>query len=252
MKDAPIGLVMALQEEAQPILCRFGGLRRERLKDFPLYRFRAAGREVCLVRSGMGMAKAAAATAALIEAVRPSMIISAGVGGAVLPGLAVGDVIVAGGLFTLAGGSLSRLTSLDSAPLLAKLNASLRAPGFAIAAGAIITTGGILHKQEAAKIIPCDLANPVLDMETASVAETAARSRTPLIALRAVSDPADEEFHFSLDEITDRNLDIRIGKVLLAILRKPLILPQMLRLARNTKAAAENLAFVIERTIELN
>jgi len=82
-------------------------------------------------------------------------------------------------------------------------------------------------------------------METAAVAQVAAEGNVPLLALRAVSDGAGEELGFTIEEFTDREMNVRVGKVLLTVARKPWIVPQLLRLARNASIAGENLATAI-------
>ena len=45
-------------------------------------------------------------------------------------------------------------------------------------------------------------------------------------------------------------MKIRLVKVLLTVARKPWIVPQMLRLARNSKKAGENLALAVVAMLE--
>jgi len=249
MKGKSIGLIIALPEEVRPIARRLGRYRKERIDRFPFYRFRMEGREIDLVQSGMGRERATAAAAALIAAHRPGLLISAGLGGGVREGLATGDVVLAGKVLSLAGGRISDTIVVDNALLLRDLAENLPGRDFRILDGSIVTGTGILRKEEANRFLPGSLGNPVLDMETSAVAEAAFREAIPFLALRAISDPADEELLFSIEEITDRDLNISIRKVLAAILRNPRILPQMLRLARNAKTAGANLALILERVI---
>jgi adenosylhomocysteine nucleosidase len=251
MEGKSIGLVIAMPEEVRPIARRLGRYMKERIDGFPFYRFHPEGREIGLVRSGMGKERAAAAAAALIAVQRPGLLISAGFGGGVREGLATGDVVLAGKVMSLADGGITETIAVDNARLLRDLVENLPGRDFRILDGCVITSQGILRKEEANRLLPEGLRNPVLDMETRAVAEAASREAIPFLALRAVSDPADEELLFSIEEITDRNLDIRIGKVLSAILRNPRILPQMLRLARNAKTAGNNLALALERVIRI-
>lgn len=249
MKGKSIGLIIAMPEEVRPIARRLGNCRKERIDRFPFYRFHLEGREIHLVQSGMGRERAAAAAAALISAHRPGLLISAGLGGAVRKGLATGDVVLAGKVMSLSEAELADTVAIDNVHLLQVVAESLPVRDFRILDGCIITTQGILRKKEVNGILPDGLGNPVLDMETGAVAEAASREAIPFLALRAISDPADEELLFSIEEITDRDLNISIRKVLSAILRNPRILPQMLRLARNAKTAGNNLALMLERVI---
>jgi adenosylhomocysteine nucleosidase len=71
----------------------------------------------------------------------------------------------------------------------------------------------------------------------------------PFMGIRTVSDAADEELGFSLDEFTDHNLRIRPHKVALTILRKPWIMPQLIRLGRNSRIAADSLSQAVARLL---
>jgi len=247
MKHESIGIVMAMREEIRPVLRRLGEHRKERAGQFPLYLFQRDGRQVSLIESGMGIKRATAATIELISRAQPRLIITAGLGGAVRPGLNVGEVVLAGQVLTLGDGITTKIVAIDNQALLRAVHESLPGQPFRMLDGAIVTTSGIVNKREAEGLLAREIANPVLDMETSAVAEIAERNGIPLIALRAISDAAEEELLFSLDELTDRELNIRIGKVLLTIAKKPRILPQLIRLAKNSKLATNNLAIVLEQ-----
>ncbi|HOP39789.1 MAG TPA: phosphorylase [Geobacteraceae bacterium] len=247
MERKNIGIIVAMPEEARPIMRRFGSCREERAGRFPVYYFTAGGRRIAMIRSGMGTNKATAATEQLIAVANPCVIISAGFGGAVRPGLDTGDVVIADQYLFLDKESPKTAGTLENEPLLNALREPYPTRPFRIVTGATVTTGGIIPKKSADHIIPREVTNPLLDMETSAVALVASRNGIPLVAVRAVSDPADEELLFSLDEITDRDLNISLIRVFLAIAKKPRILPQMLRLAKNAKRAGKNLALVVEQ-----
>jgi len=82
------------------------------------------------------------------------------------------------------------------------------------------------------------------------VAQAAYEGNVPLIAIRAISDGAEEELEFAIEEFTDRELNISVGRVLLTVAKKPWIVPQLLRLAKNSRLAGENLAEVLKVLLE--
>ena len=102
-----------------------------------------------------------------------------------------------------------------------------------------------------AELLPSGVLDPVLEMETVAVAQTAHERNVPLIAIRAISDGVGEELGFSIREFTDRKLNIRLGKVFLSVTKKPWIVPQLLRLAKNSRSAGNNLAAVLVVLLEL-
>lgn len=246
-----IGLIAAIPDEIRPFLKRVGKYDRTMLTPFPHYRFQLHGHECLLVESGMGLKRAMDATQALLTAEKPRLLVSFGVAGAIREGLQVGDVILASAVSLLERGELSQQLPLlaPSAEAMRQAVGNLQARGVRLVTGTTITTRGIMAKQAVAALLPPELPYPVLEMETAGIALLAARQETPLLALRGISDPADEELAFSIEEFTDQELNLRIGKVLATILRRPRIIPQLVRLARNTGKAADNLAEAVIATI---
>jgi adenosylhomocysteine nucleosidase len=245
MDHAAIGLIAAMPGEIKPLLARVGPYRKERIASFNLFRFAVADQQVCLIESGMGTAKGAAAAQALIDAVNPSVIVNFGFAGAVTTGPKVGDLVVANRLFSHQSLSLTEQYGLDRD--LTELMEMTLAKGcgekpFRVYCGAFITAGQIVAKVKLAGNLPQGVVNPVLEMETAAIARVAAQLKVPLIAMRAVSDGSDEELGFSIEELTDDELNVRIARVLLTLVRKPRIIPQLLRLAKNAGRAGGNLA----------
>ena len=243
MSSKTIGLIAAMPDEVRPLLRRIGPTERCREGDFTWYRFSIDGVGITLVESGMGPDRAARAAAAL-AATSPAAIVSFGFGGAVLPGLEVGDLVVGGGCWLASGGHLLPRGGIDR-DLAGDILDGLGGAHRRVACGQIITSREILAKKALAPLLPRELDTPLLDMETAAVAEIAERCAIPLVALRAVSDDAREELSFTLDEFTDRDMNIRVTKVLATILRKPWIVPQLIRLARNTRTAGATLAAAV-------
>jgi adenosylhomocysteine nucleosidase len=244
-----VGVVAAMPQEIAPLLRRIGSCRKERLEGCDLYRFELAGVPVSLIESGMGPHHAARATEVLIRHCRPSALLNFGFGGAVLPGLEVGDLVLAERIFFLERGTLTELPQPD-APYRRHLAQALAAGFPKLQLGSFVTAAEITGKAELAGELPQGLANPVLEMETAAVIRVAAAAGLPVLALRAVSDAAGEELGFSLEEFCDQDLRIRLPRVLATVARKPWIIPQLIRLAGNTKRAGEQLAAGVHRTLE--
>lgn len=248
-----VGLVAAMPEECAPLLSRVAGFTEESIGRFPGYRFSAGNSEACLIRSGMGGERAAEATRLLVSAFRPEGVISFGFGGGVLPGLTVGDLVVANRLFQIQDGCISEQPGFDAK----KDEAAWQflAPGLPEALGrfhrgTIITTDRIENKRVVARRLPSGVACPILEMETCAVARVTAEAGLPFLALRAVSDDAEEELGFSISEFTDPELNVSISRVLLTLARKPWILPQLVRLARNSRVAGKRLADGVMSVLE--
>ncbi len=253
MTGKSIGLIAAMPEEIRPLLRRVGKFRRETVAGFNLYRFTVGGRDVALIESGIGAARAAQATRILIDAAAPGIILNFGFGGAVVAGPAVGDIVLADRLLFFKERLFSEqpgLTAALTAQLALLLEEGCREKGFRIHRGVFVTTGEIIDKGKLALLLPAGTAQPVLEMESAAVARIAAGANIPLVAVRGISDGADEELGFSIGEFTDREMNISVWKVLRTMAAKPRIIPQLFRLARNSKKAGDNLAVALTALLE--
>ena len=244
-----IGLIAAMPDEIRPFLRIVKPSARMTSGKFPMWRLRIGGTDVCLMESGMGVDRAAAATEALVAAASPAIIVSFGFGGAALPGLRVGDLAVGMVNWFADAKNLAPRQGIDRT-LAEELAEELDRACGCVARGEIITSPRILRKRDLAHSLPAGTISPILDMETSAVVEVAHRHGIPLVPLRAISDDATEELAFSLDEFTDEDMAIHPLKVLATIARKPWIIPQLLRLARNSRVAGKRLAHGVLATIE--
>jgi hypothetical protein len=89
------------------------------------------------------------------------------------------------------------------------------------------------------------MTNPVLEMETASIARVTAEKDLPLLCLRAISDGPRAPIPFDLEVVMDEDYNLRVGEVIKTLLGHPRILPALLRMQRNTRLAAGNAAIAL-------
>jgi adenosylhomocysteine nucleosidase len=252
MDHGIIGLIAAMPEEIRPLLRLAGRYRREKIDGFDAYRFTFGKEKVLLIKSGMGLVNAAAAALILIRA-KPSIIVNFGFCGAVKEGPRVGDIVVAHRILLNRDNLFSPQSGIveeEAKRLSRSLADALNGKDFRVHGGAFITTAEIRSKVEMARIVPTWAPNPVLEMETAAVAKAAAMEGVPLLAVRGVSDDSGEELGFSITELADARMKIRIGKVLRTVARKPWIIPQMLRLLKNSRKAGKSLALALAVLLE--
>ena len=254
MNHPAIGLIAAMPEEIKPLLSLVGPYRKDMVDSFSLYRFKIDNAEACLIASGMGPLKGAAAAQVLIDTFSPSVLINFGFAGGATMGPVVGDLVMADRLLFYHDGNFFAQEGLSTqfAGLVeAALDNAGDRGGFKVFhQGTFITAAQITEKQSLVRLLPEVTRYPMLEMETSAVARVAVKERIPLIAVRAVSDAADEELGFSIDEFTDGEMNIRIARVLATMARKPRIIPQLIRLAGNAKKAGSNLAHGIRAILD--
>jgi adenosylhomocysteine nucleosidase len=233
-----VGLIAAMSMESQALLRLVRDPKRIKVGRFKGYRFQLPQWECVLVECGWGMFRAEEATRTLIEEVHPALLLSFGIAGAVDEDLNIGDVVCAENHYLLQNGSLQKRKATSSLSLAAQkgIVKSLKIKSAHLYSGATVTTRGsqFIPKQRNA------LTHPVLEMETAGVVQAIMGTGIPLVSLRGISDGPKAPIPFDLEAMVDDNYHMDIGKVLWAILRRPAMLPQALKMSKNSQLAAEN------------
>jgi adenosylhomocysteine nucleosidase len=235
-----IGMVAATRQESLALLHLLKDYRKIRLGSFQVYRFQLPLWDCVLVESGMGIARAEQATRVLIEKFHPTMLVSFGIAGAVDDDLQIGDVIAAGSNALLYNGKLEQIQKLASLTKAAReaVSNALNSKGAGLYRGTAITTRGSQFIKQQHE----PLEYPVLEMETFGILQGIAGKQIPLLVLRAISDGPRSPIPFNLEAVVDENYNMRIGKILLAILKRPAILQQVMQMSRNANLAAHNAA----------
>jgi adenosylhomocysteine nucleosidase len=180
--------------------------------------------------SGIGHSRARA-IAEQITASSPRMVIAAGFCGALQTGLAVGDVFQAAEVVDLSG----RVWTCS--PI------SGEKTGRLLTSNKLITTRG--DKIE----LGLRHGASVVDMESAAIADVCAERGIPFASIRAVSDSVEDELSLELVLLLSGGT-VSVWRACRALLRKPTLLGEFRRLARDTRLAARNLAEVLTKLVQ--
>ena len=236
-----ICIICAIDQEISPIVKRFPAKGIPRLCGFPAWSFQAFGNSVTLIRSGIGIRKAAGAALAAAD-LQPAAIVSAGFCGSLSPGVAVGEVFLAETLYRYSSGSLSCALTAGS-----NFTGSI---GSGLRKGTFITSDEIIGKDRLYPLLPDPSAMNMLDMESFAVAETCYAHGIDFAAIRSVSDTADQDPSRLFRQVSDYDHNIRMAQVALSLIKKPSILPELLLLSKNAAIAGRSLAKAVEQTLE--
>lgn len=238
-----IGLIAAMPLERDALLHRIRGWKRISVGSFVGKSFELSGQTFLLVTSGMGVRRASTAARNLVEMHSAQMLISFGIAGAVEADLQVGDVITAEAVCRLNQGIPEPLITLDSWPQAAREAAvqALSRRGARLLIGTAVTTGGSQIKDHLLE----KMTRPILEMETAGIAQAAAEKGIPLLSLRAISDGPCAPIPFDLGQIMDENANPKAGRILSAIAHHPKVIFQTWQLIRNARNAADNAAIAL-------
>jgi adenosylhomocysteine nucleosidase len=168
----------------------------------PLRRRIGHSDSVAIRVSGVGRSRARRAILAALQEVDPRLVIAAGFCGALSSELKVGDVVTSPHILTV-----DHLVSDpgEKAQLAAEFHAR------------------------------------AVDMESAAVAEVCAERNLPFLAIRAVSDASDTALSPELVSLLSGG-SVSVRRAVLALIKKPSLLREFLRLSRDTKLASIRLA----------
>ena len=181
-----IAIFAALQWECRAVLGRLPQLRRGRVGSFTRWQTQVNGFEVSVVKTGVGVTRAAAAVGALGDLCAYSLIVSAGCAGGLDGALQAGDLVLA----TVVSGD----GTLDALPTDAVRRADARqiadAVGIRTIEGPIVCSATVLTTV-AEKRAAAARGAVAVEMEGGPIADAAAAAGIPFLSVRTVLDCAE-------------------------------------------------------------
>lgn len=219
-----IAIIAALEREVKPLVKNWRIARvSHREEKFVFYE----GDQVVLIFGGIGAAAARRASEAVFVEYAPELLISAGVAGALVSDLHVGDMIFPSVVIDIQDGS-RHATAISDSPV----------GNTAIGRTTLATSPEIANVSQKSQLAKSYGAHAV-DMEAAGVARAAQFHGIPFLAVKAISD----EMDFELPEMSRfvRGGKFDTARFLLYIAPRPWLWLRVIRLARNTRFASENL-----------
>ena len=208
---------------ARPLLVSFAMPEEAR----PFQKFLPALDRVEMIVTGMGRHHTERALRAALAKNRPAAVFTCGFAGGLDPSLQLGDLV-----FETAENSLA-----------AHLRAVGARPGrFHCASRMAVTT-------EEKQALRLETGADAVEMESRWVHEICAQQGVACATLRVISDTASETMPLDFNALTTADLKLNYVKLALALARAPGKLPALLRLQRQTQAAARTLAAFLQRCL---
>jgi adenosylhomocysteine nucleosidase len=214
-------ICVALPEEAAPFESR---IRQGRLGSL----------RARVVATGVGARRAAATAAGFLTSARPALVICAGLAGGLASDLRRGDLFVAA-------------TVLDARhSVVCEIDGRWRnlGPRTGTLWSAPHVVGTVAEKSRAAAWADA------VDMESAAVGRACVEAGVDFVALRAISDAADDEFPIDLNRYVDSNGEVQRTRLALAAMSRRGGIRFLLGLRRAALEAAERLAAFVEQTAD--
>jgi adenosylhomocysteine nucleosidase len=186
--------------------------------------------DVSILITGIGRDNAGKSVCGFLQHNSPQQVFTCGFAGGLDPQLKIGEVVF-----------LTVDWMLDKA----LVEAGARPASFYCAARVATTAA---EKAELRRTTSAD----AVEMESEVIQGICRERNIPCATVRAISDAANEDMPLNFNQLSNPDQSLNYGKLAWAITKSPGRIPALMRLQRNCRFAAERLAEVLKRVIELN
>lgn len=90
----------------------------------------------------------------------------------------------------------------------------------------------------------------VVEMESGVIASVCRERGIPVVTIRVVSDPSDEDLPLDFNKLITSKGGIHFGRLALELVKRPNRIPRLMRLGKNTKDAGGKLAEALVKFLE--
>jgi adenosylhomocysteine nucleosidase len=229
-----VGVIAASPEELRGLERRLEHRRRSRRAGLRFVEGRLGRARIFAVATGEGSASAREGARALLDSAPVELLLVLGFAGGLSPALELGSLLVASRVLDGAGPA-PEPDAVESARIARRCGA--RAATFYTSPRLLGTAG---EKQDAWRRLRQD-GPAAVDLETAAVGALARSRGTPYVALRAISDTAEESLPVPLERFVDGRGRIRRAALLREALLRPRLLRGLLLLRRRAALCSERL-----------
>jgi adenosylhomocysteine nucleosidase len=235
-------IIAALPEELGPLQARLVGTCKLRMPGGTAVAGRLAGHDVVVMATGDGARLARAGLELLLAHVAVERLVLIGIAGALTPDLALETLVVASEVrqgaevFVAEPAAVERLVRHCGARPVT-----------------LVTTDRIADSPAARDRLLRAHGDPVpaaVDLESAVWIGIAREREIPWVALRAISDTADEHLPALLNRAREEGGATRRGQVLRGLMFEPTVIPALVSLRRRVARCAHVLAAGTERLLD--
>lgn len=224
-----LGIVCALPYEARPLI-------RGKAEMGKIY---SVGPAAFLAVSGAGAENATRATECLLNK-GVDALISWGLAGALKPGLAAGDVVLAEQLVTDQG--VFAVSRSWRKALRIRLADFTR-----VYDGALAQSDNLLTRPTDKQLLHDSSAAIAVDRESAAIAEVAKKAKVPFLALKVISDAADSRLPAALSSRLAATGELNLNQLLAGVGAKPWQWPATFRLTRSSCKGLAKLKYMADK-----
>ena len=223
-----IGIIFAMQEELIELKKYLHINDEKKIYDLIFYEATLNNQNIILTESGIGKTNAARTTQILIDYYKPEAIFNIGVAGGIAKNLKVGDVIISTSLvqhdfditaFKHPKGYIPNIGNnipIDN-NLLNTTKTILDTNNISYKEGLIASGDIFCTKESMATKINTQFNALCVEMEGASIAQTAYLSKTPCLVIRSISDCPDNNNKVTYEEFLETSSN-KVAQIMYAIL----------------------------------
>ena len=223
-----ISIIFAMQEELIELKKYLHINNEKKIYDLIFYEATLNNQNIILTESGIGKTNAARTTQILIDYYKPEAIFNIGVAGGIAKNLKVGDVIISTSLvqhdfditaFNHSKGYIPNIGNnipIDN-KLLNTTKTILDTNNISYKEGLIASGDIFCTKESMATKINTQFNALCVEMEGASIAQTAYLSKTPCLVIRSISDCPDNNNKVAYEEFLETSSN-KVAQIMYAIL----------------------------------
>ena len=201
-----IGIIGAMDEEVEQIV-QVMEVEKEEVKASMTFKAgKLVGKEVVIVRSGIGKVNAAVCTQILVDDFGVDYVINTGIAGSLNAKIDIGDIVISSDVlhhdvdatgFGYAVGQIPRMDTLsfqadEQLIELAKAACKKVVPSIGAHVGRIVSGDQFISDKAVKDKITANFKGYCTEMEGAAIAQAAYLNKVPFLILRAISDKADD------------------------------------------------------------
>lgn len=201
-----IGIIGAMDEEVEQIVSAMEITRQETKAGMTFNAGKLSGRDVVIVRSGIGKVNAAVCTQILADDFNADYVINTGIAGSLKAEIDIADVVISSDVlhhdvdatgFGYPLGQIPRMDTLSFAADerligLAREACAEVIPQVGVHVGRVVSGDQFISDKEVKDRISKNFGGFCTEMEGAAIAQTASLNKIPFVILRAISDKADD------------------------------------------------------------
>lgn len=205
-EDYMIGIIGAMDEEVEQIVAVMD-IKKEETKACMTFKAGIlAGKDVVIVRSGIGKVNAAVCTQILVDDFGVDYVINTGIAGSLRAEIDIADIVISSDVLhhdmdaTGFGYPLGQIPRMDTLSFkaderlieLAKESCAKAVTSVGVHVGRVVSGDQFISDKAVKDRISSEFAGYCTEMEGAAIAQAAYLNKVPFVILRAISDKADD------------------------------------------------------------